>query len=74
MFVTYGIRSQLIVASMRDYVASMRDGTSVNEAAMRTVKIVYPNIFDVCCFSHTIDLVGEKFQLPYLVEFSTWWI
>ena len=65
--VSYGIKSHLLVASMRD-------GASVNEAAMRVVKVVYNNILDVRCFSHTLDLVGEKFRLPVLVDFSTAWI
>ena len=64
---SYGIKSHLLVASMRD-------GASVNEAAMRVVKVVYNNILDVRCFSHTLDLVGEKFRLPVLVDFSTAWI
>ena len=39
--VSYGIKSHLLVASMRD------------EATMRVVKVVYNNILDVRCFSHT---------------------
>ena len=61
---SYGIKSPLLVASMRD-------GASVNEAAMKVVKVVYNNTLDVRCFSHTLDLVGEKFRLPVLVDFST---
>ena len=38
--VTYGIRSHLLVATIRD-------GASVNEAAMRVLKVVYPNVLDV---------------------------
>ncbi|KAK3730067.1 hypothetical protein QZH41_009898 [Actinostola sp. cb2023] len=34
--------------------ASMRDGASVNRAAMRTVKIVFPKVVDVRCFSHAM--------------------
>lgn len=64
---TYSIKSDLVVAAMRD-------GASVNEAAMRVVKIVYPNTLDVRCFSHTLDLVGNKFQTSVLSEFSTAWI
>ena len=65
--VTYSIKSHLRVACMRD-------GASVNEGAMRVVSVVYPNVLDVRCFSHTLDLVGDKFDLPTLVEFSTAWI
>lgn len=53
---------------------SMRDGASLNNVAMGVVKVVYPNIFDVRCFSHTLDLIGEKFSLPVLTSFSTAWI
>ena len=46
----------------------------MNGCAMRTIKIVFPNIIDVGCYSHTIDLVGEKFDTPILDEFITLWI
>ena len=49
--------------------ASMRDRASVNGVAMRTVKIVYPTVLDIGCFSHTIDHVGDKFKTPILNEF-----
>ena len=55
-------------------IAAMRDRASVNGVAMRTVKIVYPKIFDVGCFSHTIDRVGEHFNIPNLTEFVTNWL
>ena len=43
-------------------VAVMRDGASVNTAAMRFISVMYSGIFDIRCLSHTLDLVGEKFQ------------
>ena len=49
--------------------AAVRDRASVNGVAMRTVKVVYPNAFDIGCFSHTIDSVGEQFSLPHLSKF-----
>ncbi len=55
-------------------VAAMRDGASVNGAAMRVLKAVYPRVLDVTCFSHTIDLVGTHFELPTLDRFAHWWI
>ena len=55
-------------------IASMHDRASVNNAAMRTLKIIYPNIIDIGCFSHTLDLVGEKFCTPILDKFSKGWI
>ena len=35
-------------------VATMRDRASINDAAMRTLTIVYPYLLDVGCFSHTL--------------------
>ena len=48
-------------------VAAMRDRASVNNVAMRTLALIYP---DIGCFSHTIDHVGEKFNVPLLTK--TW--
>ena len=55
-------------------IAVMRDGASVNAAAMRTVKVMYPEALDVRCISHTLDLVGDKFKVPHLSLFFTLWI
>ena len=60
--------------SSNQLIAAMRDRASVNGVAMKTVKIVYPKIFDVGCFSHTIDRVGEHFNIPTLTEFVTNWL
>ena len=40
--------------------AAMRDGPSVNGAAMRTVKVVFPKVVDVRCFSHAIYYKTRK--------------
>ena len=42
-------------------IAAMRDGAAVNVAAMRIFKAVYPKVFDVTCFCHAIDLIGNRF-------------
>ena len=55
-------------------IAVMRDGASVNAAAMRTLKIMYPEALDIRCISHTLDLIGDKFKLPHLSLFFTLWI
>ena len=55
-------------------VAIMRDGASVNGAAMRILKIMYPKALDVRCVSHTLDLVGDKFKVPTVSLFFTLWI
>ena len=34
----------------------------------------YPMLVDVGCFSHTLDLVGEKFSIPHLSAFTVWWV
>jgi hypothetical protein len=41
---------------------TMRDRASVNNVAMRTLSIVYPNLIDIRCFAHTLDRVGEHFS------------
>ena len=55
-------------------VAAMHDRASVNDAAMKIVKVIYPNLLDVGCFSHTLDLVGEHFHMPTLSEFGVLWV
>ena len=44
-------------------IGGMRDGASVNGAALRQQKFFYPNLMDIVCFSHTIDNVGDHFEL-----------
>ena len=65
--VSFSIHShQLLVA--------MRDGASVNSVAMRTLSVIFSNVLDVRCFSHTLDLVGDKFVTPTLSGFTSHWI
>lgn len=52
----------------------MRDRASVNNVATDTLKIVYPQVLDVGCFSHTLDHVGEHICSPVLDEFVKGWI
>ena len=56
-----------------DYVIAVRDGAAVNGAAMRILKAVYPKVFDVTCFFHALDLVGNRFELPTLDCFMQFW-
>ena len=65
--VSYGISSDYLVAAMRDR-------ASVNSVAMKTVKIIYPNVLDVGCFSHAFDRVGEHFNILTLTEFIGNWL
>ena len=52
----------------------MRDRASTNEVAIRNIKVLYPNLLDIGCFSHTIDNAGGHFQTPTLEEFMKLWI
>ncbi len=63
---------QLSISSSR-LLAAMRDRASVNGVAMRTLKIIYPNLVDIGCFSHTVNLAGERFKIPTLLEFINAW-
>jgi len=55
-------------------VAVMRDRASVNDVAVRTLSVVYNQMVDVGCFSHTLDHVGEHMNTPILDKFTTAWI
>ena len=46
----------------------MRDRASSNNIVMLTIKIVYPHLLNIGCYSHTIDHVGERFVTPVLEE------
>ena len=52
----------------------MRDRFSVNSVAMATLKLLYPSLLDVGCFSYTFDRVGEHFKVPIADEFTRLWI
>ena len=54
-------------------IGAMHDRASVNAVAMRTVQVIYPQILDIRCFSHTVDHVGEQFVTPVLDEFVSAW-
>ena len=55
-------------------VAAIHDQASVNNVAMHTVKVSHPKIFDVGCYSHTLDRVGEKMVSSYINEFIKGWV
>lgn len=55
-------------------IACMRDGAAANGVAVRTLSILYPKLMDIKCFSHTLDRVGEHFEIPILSEFVSLWI
>ena len=55
-------------------IAAMRDRASVNDVVMRTISVIYNQMMDVGCFSHTLDHVGEKMKTAILDEFTKGWI
>ena len=65
--VRMGVSSHLLLATMRD-------SASVNNLAMNTISVIYPNMLDIGCFSHALDHVGEKFATPVLSTFCSSWI
>ncbi|KAK3725261.1 hypothetical protein QZH41_001278 [Actinostola sp. cb2023] len=65
--VEYGVRGNSLLAAMRD-------GASVNQAALNIVSFIFPNMVNVVCFSHTLDNVGNHFEIPTLKEFGSLWI
>ena len=52
----------------------MRDGSAVHDIAMTTLKVLYLNVLDVGCFSHTTDNSGGHFYTPVLDEFIHNWL
>ena len=38
------------------------------------MKVLYPNLLDIGCYSHTIDHVGEMYLVPNLNEFGVHWV
>ena len=67
-----GPRSSAINSAL--LLVTMRDRASVNDVAIRTVIIPYPNLVDIGCFSYTLDHVGEKMETPILDQFLKAWV
>ena len=63
-----------LAISSDNLLACMQDRASVNSVAVRTLKIVFPKLVDIGCFSHTIDHIGERFNTPVLNDFMKTWI
>ena len=60
--------------SPQSIVAAMRDRPFVNDVVMRTIKVMYNQLLDMGCFSHTLDHVGERMNTPILHDFCKTWI
>ena len=59
----------------RKVIAAIRDGASVKSAALNHVRtIMYPQMVDIICSSHSLDNVGKRFDTPTLDAFSHWWV
>lgn len=54
-------------------VPAMHDRASANDVAMRRVRVVYNQIMDVGCLSHTVGLVGKQMNTPVLSKFANAW-
>ena len=50
--VEFGIRANSLLAAMRD-------GASVNQAALNRIQFSFPKMLNIVCFSHTFDNVGS---------------
>ncbi len=59
--------------SSSQLLAVMRDRCSVNNVALRTLKVIYPSLVDIGCIAHTINIAGERFKIPVLNEFINIW-
>ena len=60
--------------ALNTIIGGIRDGASVNGAALRQLRLFYSNLFDVVCFSHTIDYVGNHFEFRILDSFTQYWV
>lgn len=60
--------------SPEQVVAAMRDRASVNGVALRHIKVLFPDLIDIGCYSHTLDNAGSKFELPTVEKFMNSWI
>ena len=65
--VEYSIQAQQVLAMMYDC-------ASTNLVALQTLHVLYPTMLGIGCFSHTLNRVGERFNVPVLNEFVTYWI
>ena len=55
--------------------AMVRDGASVNSAAVKILKdALYPQLADIICIPHSLDLIGRKFDTDLLDSFLQAWV
>lgn len=65
--VSFGVESNFLLAAISD-------GGSEHNAAARMLKGAYPQAMEVCCFSYTLNAVGNKFNTPVLTNFISRWV
>ena len=51
--------------------AAMRDRASVNAVAIRHVKVMFPNLLDIGCYSHHLTLLEASLIFPLLKNSSS---
>ena len=57
------------------FISVTRDGASVNATAVRYLRdVMYPDLTDITCMSHSLDNVGKHFNTPVLDSFLQTWI
>ena len=65
--VEFGIRANSLLAAMRD-------GASVNQAALNRIQFFFLKMLNIVCFSHNLDNVGSHLVTPTLQEFGILWV
>ncbi len=55
-------------------VGMVHDCASTNNVAIRTLKVLYPCMIAIGCFSHTLNRVGENFAILFANYFVTHWV
>ena len=67
------LSTELAVTSGK-FLTWIRDRASCSNVAVRTLEVVYPNIFNIRCYNHTVGCVGEQFKVPTLDQFGKDWV
>lgn len=65
--VKYSIRANSLIAAMRNE-------ASVKQAALNQIGLIFPNMLNVVCFSHTLDNIGNHGVIPTLLQFGNYCI
>lgn len=52
-------------------VAIMHNCALANNVAIHTLKILFPLLLSIGCCSHTLNRIGEKFNVPNVDDFTS---